>query len=129
MFSLIRSVIIIGLIFYFSPARELREAQHHTPEEERALPSPQGRLASAASNLEDGLWGRIAGNLGRDAVRSAVNDRVQAAGPSLRDDTPWSQSSLSARPASATPSRPFDRAAAEQDNKSRRCIYRCGAAE
>ena len=131
MFSLIRCIIVIALIFYFSPARDPQQPERQPSVGQRTLLSRGSSLASEARNSEDGLWERIVGSFAKEAVRSAVNDKVQSAGLSLKDEAPWPQPELSGRPASATPSRPTDRNPAERDSqsKSARCIYRCDAAE
>ena len=68
MFTLLRSVAVIGLIFYFSPARQAGQPQR---EEDR---NPAQALP--AVEAEDGAWNRLVGTLKEEVVRTAVNDKA-----------------------------------------------------
>ena len=67
MFTLIRGGIIVGLIFYFSPARDNGEPEHAVRGEPAAVP----RRAFEGNPAKGGLWERIAGILAEEAVRTA----------------------------------------------------------
>jgi hypothetical protein len=105
MFSLIRGLIIVGVIFYFSPARDTGE-----PEQQAA----GGRMPVAAvsppssrgSNPEESLWDRIVGSFTEEVVRTAVNGKAHEAGLRLTEA-----------------------AGRDSPGQSVRCIYRCDGAE
>ena len=128
MFSLIRGIIIVGLIFYFSPTRDMGEPEHPARGERMSTtvspPASDGRIA------QDVLWSRIVGGLTEEVVRTAVNEKVQDTGQGLKEASLALQES-SSKSASTKIVRSSDREAAGRvsPGESVRCIYRCDGAE
>ena len=81
MFTLLRGAAIIGLIFYFSPARDLGEPEPQNGGEERR---PASR-PTAPSEAQEGPWNRLVGSLKEEAVRTAMNEKTLSAGLRLKD--------------------------------------------
>jgi hypothetical protein len=129
MFTLLRSVVIIGLIFYFSPAREAGQPQTSGEDGKPAQAPP------APAGAEDGAWNRLVGTLQEEVVRTAVNDKTLA-DKALSAGLRMSENAARAlaAPSKAAPAdklRPADpdwssRAA---HDPSVRCVYRCDGAE
>jgi hypothetical protein len=69
MFSILRFILIVGAIFYYSPARQRSD----TPASVEALPGHG--TAEAADRLET-VWQALP-----DSAKQAVLDRILAAGP------------------------------------------------
>ena len=130
MFSLIRGVIIIGLIFYFSPERDMGESEPHAYGGERT-PAPTALPPmSDDSKSQNGLWNRIVGSLAEEVIRTAVEERVQDTGRGLKEASLALQES-SPKSASTKTVRSSDRDAAGRvsPGESVRCVYRCDGAE
>ena len=129
MFSLIRGVIIIGLIFYFSPERDLGEPEQQARGGERAPTSTASPPISEDGKSQDGLWNRIIGSLTEEVVRTAVNDKAQEAGLRLKEAS-LSLSQPAPKSASMETARSDrDTAGRASPGQSIRCIYRCDGAE
>jgi hypothetical protein len=129
MFTLIRSVIIIGLIFYFSPARH--QTAPGQPSSGGPAPNPAvSSNASEAAQAQDDLWDMIVGSIAQEAVRTAVEEKVQGAGLRLKEQASSLAESV-AKPAPVSTSRAPDPSAAGQatGGSSVRCIYRCDGTE
>jgi hypothetical protein len=126
MFSMIRGVIIIGLIFYFSPERDIGEPEQARGGEQTPTPTLSPPVAE---DTQTGLWSRIVASLTEEAVRTTVTGKAQEAGLRLKE------ASLSLEPsqksASAETARSADRDAAGRASpgQSVRCVYRCDGAE
>ncbi len=126
MFTLFRSVVIIGLIFYFSPAREGGEAQQ-AGEDRQPPPAPH-----APADAQDGSWNRLVGSVKEEVVRTAVNDKAlsdKALGAGLRMSENAARSLVApAKPASPRTADP-DWALRAAHDPSVRCVYRCDGTE
>jgi hypothetical protein len=130
MFSLIRGVIVIGLIFYFSPERDRSEP------EQQALGDERGRTATISpplpkdANRSDGLWSRIVGSLTGEVVRTAVDGKAQEAALRLKEAS-WALPEAPSKRASAAIPHSADNDAEGRTSpgQSVRCVYRCDGAE
>jgi hypothetical protein len=126
MFTLLRGVAIIGVIFYFSPARDLGEGHAKGGEERRPAPH-----ATASSEAHEAPWNRLVGSLKEEAVRTAVNEKTLSAGLRLKDNATRLLAGAPAVP--APPERPrssdAEWALREAFDPSVRCIYRCDGTE
>jgi hypothetical protein len=130
MFTLIRGVIIIGLIFYLSPVRHTGAPERQPPDGERTPVPPTSSRSPEVAKTEDGLWNRMVGSFAEEAVRTAVTSKAQDAGLRLKDHAPWALSDLSTKPASTGTLRSPDRDAERASpGVSVRCVYRCDGAE
>lgn len=130
MFTLIRGVIIVGLIFYFSPVRDRGEPGQQTGRGEREPASAAAAPATQAGLAQQGLWGWIPGSLAEDVVRTAVTDKAQEAGLRLKDQVARSLPERSPKAVSVATLPPErDLALRGSPSASVRCIYRCDGAE
>jgi hypothetical protein len=127
MFTLLRSVVIIGLIFYFSPAREAGQPQSSEGDGKPAQAAPAG--------AEDGAWNRLVGTLKEEVVRTAVNDKAlsdKALSAGLRMSENAARA-LAAPPKAAPADKPRpvdpDWSSRAAHDPSVRCVYRCDGAE
>jgi hypothetical protein len=120
MFSLIRGVIIVAVIFYFSPERDLSEPEQKA----RGAEGPATAAAPPAvvedGNAHDGLWNGIVGSLAEEVVRATVNNKAQEGGSRLKEAA-WLPE-LSPKSAAAE-------AARSSPGQSVRCVYRCDGSE
>jgi hypothetical protein len=120
MFSLIRGVIIVAVIFYFSPERDLSEPDQKA----RGGEAPPTATALPAlvedGNTHDGLWSRLVGSLTEEVVRTTVNGKAQEAGLRLKE-TAWLPEASSRSTAAE--------AARSSPGQSVRCVYRCDGTE
>jgi hypothetical protein len=119
MFSLIRGVIIVGLIFYFSPERDRGEPDQKPRGGEppaAALPPP----VTENGHAQDDLWNRLVGSFAREAVRSTVTGKAQESGLRLKEAALLPAASPKVASAEADQSSP---------GQSVRCIYRCDGTE
>jgi hypothetical protein len=120
MFSLIRGVIIVAVIFYFSPERDLGEPEQKARGGERPPTATAPPALVEDGNIHDSLWNRIVGSLTEEVVRTTVNSKAQEAGLRLKE-TAWlpeaSPKSVAAEAARSSPS------------SSVRCVYRCDGTE
>jgi hypothetical protein len=127
MFTLLRGVAIVGLIFYFSPARQTGAPQGQ-PDREESRPVP---VAAPSTPVEarEGAWNRLVGSLKEEVVRTAVNEKTLSAGLRLSAARPLMEASP--KPASADRVRPFDQEwpLRPGQDPSVRCVYRCDGAE
>jgi hypothetical protein len=127
MFTLLRGVLIIGVIFYFSPERQVhnRPASDGGPASEdlgRDLPS------SVDGKAAETTWKKMAVAVTEEAVRTAVQDKAEAAGFRLKEHTArlaseGVQKTLAARDGARLQ---------EVDPKGApgiRCVYRCDGTE
>jgi hypothetical protein len=129
MFTLLRSIAVIGVIFYFSPVREAGQPDHPYDREERrpTLPSPR----PTPSEPHEGLWSRLLGGMKEEAVRSVADEAVASAGVRLKEGANRLLADASAIP--APPERP--RASGEEwplrsgYDPFVRCVYRCDGTE
>jgi hypothetical protein len=125
MFTLLRGVLIIGVIFYFSPERQaLTRSEGDPVDDEIANRVPLAVEGKAAEST----WKKMAVVVTEEAVRNAVQDRAEAAGLRLKDHA-WSARDGSQK---ALPSKGAARSQ-EADLKLSgpgvRCVYRCDGAE
>jgi hypothetical protein len=129
MFSLIRGAVIIGLIFYFSPARDTGESTA-SPYAARpsTLPSREMPDDQAGGKLLDGFLSRLAGTVTEDVVRTAAYDKAQSAGLALRDGG-FSLPESGARTTEARRSADLEPAWRASAAQAVRCIYRCDGSE
>ncbi len=131
MFTLFRSVAIIGLIFYFSPARETGQPQHQTEEERKPAAAP----ALGPAEAQDGPWNRLVGNFKEEVVRTAVNDKAisdKAISAGVRMSENAARSLVvPAKPAPRSDARLTtpEWALRAAEDPSVRCIYRCNETE
>ena len=130
MFSLIRGVIIVGLIVYFSPVRDRGEPEHPGAGEKSIPVSTAPAPGPEPSEHQDRLLGRLVGNLTEDVVRTAVNDRTQA-GLRLKEQLASHLLQPSTKSATASMARSSERETAGRSNPGQpvRCIYRCDGTE
>jgi hypothetical protein len=130
MFSLIRGLVIIGLIFYFSPARDIGDIE---PSPAAAKPHPastESQEAQGRSKLLDGLLSRLAGGVTEDVVRTAAYDKAQSAALRLRDSTSWSLPDSTPKTTSdGRRSATSEAALRTSAAQGVRCVYRCDASE
>jgi hypothetical protein len=128
MFTLLRGVAIIGLIFYFSPARDLGQGHQKGGEERRPAPAP---YPTAPSEAHESPWNRLVGSLKEEAVRTAMNEKTLSAGFRLKDTATRLLADAPAVP--APPERPrssdVEWALREAFDPSVRCVYRCDGTE
>jgi hypothetical protein len=128
MFTLLRGVLIIGVLFYFSPERQARTG------------SPDGGMAGEEPGkrppvLLDGkaaeaTWKKMAVAVTEEAVRAAVQDKAEAAGLRLRDHAPWAALDGAHKAASARDgARPQDGDPKSIAGQAIRCVYRCDGTE
>lgn len=125
MFTLLRCVIIVGLIFYFSPEREAG-LPWSGEEERRAADTPQD---VAKDEVQEGTWERLVGSVKEDALRTAAQGKALSAGLRLKDDA--TRLLADAQPRASERSRSSDQAWALRATQDppRRCVYRCDGAE
>ena len=127
MFTLFRAVVIIGLIFYFSPEHDPDRLERAARDGDRMAASTAGPRISEA---RDSLWDRLVGSFGQEVVRTAVNNRAEAVGLRLGDQAFLPPVGSSAKSAMVDSLRrdhePTDGLSA---GHSVRCIYRCEEAE
>src|SRR3712207_6151953 len=69
MFTLLRSVVIVGLIFYFSPTRENGYLQQKPSGEGRRPAPADAPRPSASLEIQDGALNRFVGSLKEEVVR------------------------------------------------------------
>jgi hypothetical protein len=124
MFSMIRGVIIIGLIFYFSPERDIGEPEQARGGEQTPTLSPP-----VAEDTQTGLWSRIVASLTEEAVRTTVTGKAQEAGLRLKEASLSLEPSQKSAPAEAVGSADRDAAGRASPGQSVRCVYRCDGAE
>jgi hypothetical protein len=119
MFTIVRGVLIIAAIFYFSP---VRNAGDERPAEAQAAGSPTA--AARGSSFLVALWNSFAGDIAEDAVRTSAETYVGELGLRLSDAS-------AARRLSAGASWTGDARADAKDDQgpSVRCVYRCDGAE
>jgi hypothetical protein len=129
MFTLFRAVVIIGLIFYFSPERDPGQPERPARDGDRITASV-GRGISEARDTSNSLRDRILGSLGQEVIRTAVNNKAEVAGLRLGDQVFGHSSGPSSKSAMVESLRrdrePTDGGSTGQ---SVRCIYRCDEAE
>lgn len=134
MFTFFRSVVIIGLIFYFSPERDRKELkQHPVPRGQDAESAETARAQdeTTANEVLTSVVGSLAQEVARAAAkdlgRTVVKDKAQEAGLRLKEQVAWSEPS----PRSAMPLISAEREAAARanSNASIRCVYRCDGKE
>jgi hypothetical protein len=129
MFTLLRSVVVVGLIFYFSPVRETGQPQHKPDEDERRPALTEASGASAPGAPEDGPLNRLADSLKEEVVRTAVNEKTLAAGLRL-----GAARALMDQPSKPTPTEKPRSPAQELALRASidplvRCVYRCDGSE
>ena len=129
MFTLIRGVVIVGLIFYFSPVRDRGEPEPQGGSGERELASGVSLRSAQAGLAQQGLWSWISGSFAEEAVRTAVTDKAQEAGLRLKDRVAsLSEPSLKGTlPATLPPER--NAPSQSISGASVRCVYRCDGTE
>jgi hypothetical protein len=128
MFSLIRGIIIVGLIFYFSPERDISEPEWQR-RGERAPDATAPPALVEDGNTQDGLWNRIVGSLAEEAVRTTVNGKAQEAGLRLKEASLSLEPSAKSASADAVRSADRDAEGQASPGQSVRCVYRCDGAE
>ena len=120
MFSLIRGVIIVAVIFYFSPERDLSEPEQKARGGEGPPTATMPPALVEDGNSQDGLWNRIVGSVTEEVVRTTVNSKAQEAGLRFKE-TAWlpetSPKSAAAEAGRISP------------GQSVRCVYRCDGTE
>ena len=129
MFSLIRGAIIVGLIVYFSPVRDVPERDLGEPERQSAGTRPRASAdpspARERSDEQDRMMGRLVGSLAEEAVRTAMGDKAQA-GLRLKEQVASHLVQPSPKTAAAVVLRGSDRGS---PGPAERCVYRCDGAE
>jgi len=138
MFTVLRSVVIIGLIFYFSPARETGQPQREPGEDRKPGQTPP---STAVAEAQESAWNRLVGGLKDDAVRTVVNDKALSdkafsAGVRMSENAARSllaqpKAALAEKVAPAEKPRlaEADGAARAAQDPSVRCVYRCDGSE
>jgi len=136
MFTVLRSVVIIGLIFYFSPARETGQREPGEDRKPRQTPPP-----SAVAEAQESAWNRLVGGLKDEAVRTVVNDKALSdkafsAGVRMSENAarsllaqPKAALAEKAAPAEKPRLAEADGAARAAQDPSVRCVYRCDGSE
>ena len=131
MFTLVRSVIIIGIIFYFSPVRDRKESAKPVSGGHGATlaEASQGE-GEAANEILTSVVGGITQEVARAAVndfaRTAIKDKTKEAGLRLKEHVAWSEPTQ--RPPVTAPST-TNRDMANKASHSVRCVYRCDGTE
>ena len=129
MFTLFRCVTLIGLIFYFSPARDLGGHEHHNRSQERR-PAAVAHPPAPGEALE-GLWSRLVGSVKEEVVATVVDETATAAGARLKSGAARLMAEGPAVP--APPERPRssgeDWTLRASNDPSVRCVYRCDGTE
>jgi hypothetical protein len=128
MFTILRSVLIIGVIFYFSPERQPQPgpAEGATAGAELARQLP----ATIDGKAAEPPWKKMAVAVTEEAVRAAVQDKAEAAGFRFREHTPRSapEGMLKALAAKDEP-RPQEVDPKGLSGPGVRCVYRCDGTE
>jgi hypothetical protein len=126
MFTLIRAVVIIGLIFYLSPERGLDRPERPARDGDRLTALTAGPRTSEAGDTSESLWDRLVGNFGQEVVQAAVNNKAEAIG-----DQVFGPSGESSAKSAMADSLRLDRELTDgtSPGQSVRCIYRCDGAE
>ena len=125
MFTLLRSVLIIGVIFYFSPERHAQ-----TGSEGDAVGDGIAKRVPLAvdGKAAEPTWKKMAVVVTEEAVRNAVQDRAEAAGLRLKDHA-WSALDGSQKAVSAKAAARDQEADLKLSGPGVRCVYRCDGAE
>ena len=129
MFTLLRSVVIVGLIFYFSPARETGQSQYNQGDDERRSASSEASASSAPGGPEDGPLNRLADSLKEEVVRTAVNEKTLAAGLRLGAARALMDQPSKPAPTEKPRSSAQELALRASIDPSVRCVYRCDGSE
>jgi hypothetical protein len=127
MFTILRSVLIIGVIFYFSPERQAGtgSADGGTGGDERNQDLPV-----AIDGKAEATWRRMAVAVTEEAVRTAVQDKVEAAGFRLKEYTPRSSpEGMTKSLAAKDGPRPREAEPKALLGPGIRCVYRCDGTE
>jgi hypothetical protein len=118
MFTVVRGVLIIAAIFYFSPVRNAGDEQ---PTGAQAV-SPPTAAARGGSFLV-ALWNSFAGDVAEDAVRTSAETYVADLGLRLSD------ASAARRGVAASRVSDLRSDAKDGQGSSVRCVYRCDGTE
>lgn len=131
MFTLLRGVIIVGLIFHFSPARDPGRSAAHSGEERRKPASTDAPRPYDSDDAQAGAWSGLVGSLGQQIVRTTANDQALSIGLRLRDNGAQTISEASRKAAASVRSQSYDGQPALRGSQdpSLRCVYRCDGAE
>ena len=119
MFTIVRGVLIIAAIFYFSP---VRHAGDERPAGGQAAGSPTA--AARGSSFLVALWNSFAGDIPEDAVRTSAETYAGDLGLRLSDASAARRWGAGASWAGDARSDPKD-----AQGPSVRCVYRCDGAE
>src|SRR4051812_24357039 len=90
MFTLIRAVIIISLIFYFSPARQPSGSEDVAASGEGTAAPTASSPAATGSTSQGSFWSKIVGGLTEQVVRTTINDKAETL--RSKDPASWSLS-------------------------------------
>ena len=129
MFTIARAILIIGLIFYFSPARHEGSDAAGGSQANAPANALKEAVGPAETKAAEGPWKRLAAVVTEEAVRTVVSEKAQAAGLRLKDDTQWSvvegaQKALASRNGAMA-----EDAEAKASAQGVRCAYRCDGTE
>lgn len=129
MFTLLRSVLIIGVIFYFSPER--RQAQTGPAEGGTAGDElGKGLPASIDGKAAEAPWKKMAVAVTEEAVRTAVQDKVESAGFRLKEYASRSApEGMSKTLAAKDGPRAQEAELKGLSGPGIRCVYRCDGTE
>jgi hypothetical protein len=126
MFTLLRSVLIIGVIFYLSPERQ---AQTGSPEGATVDDEVGKRVPLALdAKTAEATWKKMAVVVTEEAVRHAVQDRADAAGLRLKDHA-WSVLDRTQKAIPAKDGARSQETDLKVSGQAVRCVYRCDGAE
>jgi hypothetical protein len=133
MFTVLRGVLVIGVIFYLSPARHPRSDGSSgsgtgtvADEIRKGMSIAEGKVADGKA--ADGAWKRLAVAVTEEAVRSAVQEKAHAAGLRLKDNAQWSVLD-STQKAPAKDGARQDPDPKAPPGQSVRCVYHCDSTE
>ena len=118
MFTLVRGVLIIAAIFYFSPERNSGD-----PAATGGEPAGSPTAAARGGNFLAALWNSFAGDVAEDAVRTSAETYAGDLGLRLSD------ASAARRWAGGTSWAGDPRSEPKDGSASVRCVYRCDGAE
>jgi hypothetical protein len=122
MFTFLRGVMIVAVIFYFSPARVAQNTDGSQPPS--LQPGTSVVLQEAKSGAFVRFWSRLVDSFVDEAVQEVVDDTTGALGlagdadPSLAADAPWTAAASLQH-----------RSPQEDAGQPVRCVYRCDGVE
>ena len=129
MFTVARAILIIGLIFYFSPARHEGSDAAGGSQANAPANALKEAFAPTETKAAEGPWKRLAAVVTEEAVRTVVSEKAQAAGLHLKDDAQRSALEAAQKALAARNGATAEDAEAKASAQGVRCVYRCDGTE